>query len=116
DISREDRGAREAMAPGDRLSLFVETSGDSVEPIGPVHVVLDVFLASPNDLHRTVHMHGDLDSAGDAINFEPTTKTAADQMIVDHDLVQRESRRFGRSGLGSSDSLIADPNLAAILA
>src|SRR5208337_3468769 len=104
-----DRGACEPMAPGDRPSLFVETGGESVEPIGPVHVVLDIFLASPHDLHRTVHMHGDLNRARDAIDFEPATKPAADKVIVDRDLVHRESRGFGRRGLSPRDRLIADP-------
>ena len=45
--------------------------------------MLDVFLAGPDDLHRTVHMHGDLNCARDAVNFEPTTKAAADQVVVD---------------------------------
>ena len=54
--SRDDRGAREAMVPGDRHALLIETGRDPVEPIGPVHVVLDVFLAGPDDFHRAVDM------------------------------------------------------------
>ena len=71
------------MAPGDRHALGVETGGEAVEPIGPVHVVLDVLLAGPHHLHRPVNMHGDLNRAGDAVDLEPAAKSAADQMIVD---------------------------------
>ena len=71
------------MAPGDRPSLFVEPAGESVEPVGTVHVVLDVFLARPDDLHRTFHLHGDLHCAGDAVDLEPAAEPAADQVIVD---------------------------------
>ena len=112
-ISRNNRGAREAMIPGNRLSLLIETGRDPVEPIGSVHVVLDIFLAGPYDLHRTVHMHGDLNSASDAINFEPATKTAAEQVVMHHDLVQRETCGFCRRGLRSRDGLIANPDFAA---
>ena len=54
--SRDDRGAGEAIVPGDRHSLLIEAGGQPVEPIGPVHVVLDIFLARPHDLHRAVDM------------------------------------------------------------
>ena len=82
------------MVPGDRLAVRVEAGGNAVEPIGPVHVVLDVLLARPHDLHRTVHLHGDLNRAGDAVDLEPAAEAAADQVIVDHDLVQLESVVF----------------------
>jgi hypothetical protein len=71
------------MVPGDRLTLIVEAGGQPVEPIGPVHVVLDIFLACPHDLDRTVDVLGDLDGANDAVDLQPPAKPAADQMIVD---------------------------------
>ena len=78
----------DAMVPGDRLAVRVEAGGNAVEVIGPVHVVLDVLLAGPHDLHRTVHLLGDLDRLGDAVDLEPAAEAAAEQVIVDHDLVQ----------------------------
>src|SRR6202171_1078113 len=104
------------MVPSDRHSLVIETSGYPVEETGPVHVVLDIFLASPHDLHRTLHLHGDLNRAGDAVDLEPATEAAADQVIVNHDLVQRQSRGFCRSGLGSREDLVTDPDFAAVFA
>ena len=104
------------MAPGDRHSLRVETGGHPVVEIGPVHVVLGVFLAGPHHLHRTVNLHGDLNRAGDAVDLEPAAKPAADQMIVDHDLVQGQARGFCRRLLRSRDDLGADPDFAAVLA
>ena len=114
--SRDDRGAREAMVPGDRHSLLVETGGDAVEEIGPVHVVLDIFLAGPHDLHRAVDLLRDLDGASDAVDLQPPAKAAADQMIVDHDLVQRQAGGLRRRRLGARDDLVADPDFAAVLA
>ena len=114
--SRDDRGAREAMVPGDRHSFLIETGGHPVEEIGPIHVVLDVFLAGPDDLDGTVDMLGDLDGASDAIDLQPPAKAAADQMIVDHDLVQRQAGGLRRRRLGARDGLAADPDFAAVLA
>ena len=104
------------MAPGDRHSLRVQTGGEPVEPIGPVHVVLDVFLARPHHLHRPLHLHGDLNRAGDAVDLEPAAKSAADQMIVDRDLVQRQAGGFRRGLLSARDDLVANPDFAAVLA
>ena len=61
-------------------------------------------------------MHGDLDRAGDAVNLEPATKAAADQVVVDHDLVQRQPGGFCGGGLCPSDDLATDPDLATVFA
>ncbi len=114
--SREDRGAGEAMVPGDRLSLLIETGRHPVEEIRPVHVVLDVFLARPHDLHGTIDLLRDLHGANDAIDLQPPAKAAADQMVVDHHLVQRQAGSLRCHRLSSRDDLIADPDFAAVLA
>src|ERR1700676_3066347 len=114
--SRQDRGAREAMVPGDRLSLLIETGGYAVEEIGSVHVVPDVFLAGPHDLDGAVDMLRDLDGAPDTVNLQPPAKATADEMIVDHHLVQRQGGDFRRRRLGARDGLVADPDFAAVLA
>jgi hypothetical protein len=104
------------MVPGNRLSLFVETSGESVIPIGTIHVVLNVFLPGPHDLHGTVDVLRDLDSANDAIGLQPSAEAAADQMVVDHDLIQRQPSDLCSSRLDARDGLAADPDFAAVLA
>jgi len=78
--------------------------------------VLDILFTGPNDLHRTLHLHGDLDSARDAVDLEPATEAATDQMIVDDDLVQRQSRGLCGGGLRSREGLAANPDFAAVLA
>ena len=104
------------MVPGNRHARLIETGRHPVKKVRPVHVVLDVFLAGPDDLHRTVHVHGDLDRARDAVDLEPATKAAADQVVVDHDLVQRQSGGLCGGGLCTSDDLAADPDFATVLA
>ncbi len=75
------------MVPGNRHSFRIETGGHPVEEIGPVHVVLDIFLAGPHDLDRAFDLLGDLDGADDTVDVQPPAESAADQMIVDHDFV-----------------------------
>ena len=104
------------MVPGDRHSFRIETGGQPVEPIGPIHVVLDILLAGPHDFHWTVDMLGDLDGAGDVIGLQPPAEPSAEQMVVDHDLVQRQVRGLGHRRLGARHDLAAEPDLAAVLA
>src|SRR5258708_21560298 len=84
--SGDNRGAGETIAPGHRLALRVKARRDPVVPIGPVHVVLDVLLARPHDLHRAIDLLGNLNGANCAISFQPPAKAAADEMIMDNDL------------------------------
>src|SRR5438046_4566722 len=70
------------MGPGDRLALGIEAGGDAVKVIRPVHVVLDVFLAAPEHLHRPGHLLGDLHRPGDEIHLEPPAEAAAQEMVV----------------------------------
>ena len=48
--------------------------------------------------------------------LQPPAEAAADQMIVDDDLVQRQAGGLRRRRLGARDGLAADPDLAAVLA
>src|SRR5258708_9584672 len=84
--------------------------------MGPIHVVLDIFLARPDDLDRTIDVFGDLDRANDTIDLQPSAKSTADQMIVDYDLVQRQAGGLCPRRPGSCEDLVADPNFAPVLA
>src|SRR5215510_6569014 len=98
------------MVPGDRHTILVETGRYPVEETGPIHVVLDVFLAGPHDLDRTVDVFGDLDGTNDAVDLQPPAKPTAEQMIVDDDLVQRQTGGLRRRRLGARHDLRADPD------
>ena len=104
------------LLPGDRPALRVEPGRNAVEPIGPVHVVLDVFLAGPHHLHGTIDMLGDLDRANRAVGLQPPAEAAADQMIVDDDLLERQAGGLRRHRLDARDRLGADPDFALVLA
>src|SRR5262249_40051193 len=76
-IAREDRSTAHTVCPGHRLAIRVEPGRQSVIVVGPVHVVLDVFLAAPDDFHRSVHLLRDLDSEDRTVRLEPPAEAAA---------------------------------------
>jgi hypothetical protein len=98
------------------ITLGIETGGQPIEPIRPIHVVLDVLLARPHDLHRTVDMLRDLDRPSNTVRFQPAAEPVADQMVVDHDLVQRHIHYLCGRGLDSRHGLGADPDFARVAA
>ena len=112
--SRDNRRAGEAIAPRDRHAFRIETGGQAVEEHRPVHVVLDVLFARPDHFDGTVDVFGDLDGALDAVALQPPAEAAADQMVVHHDLVQRQAGDLRGRALGAGERLIADPDLATV--
>jgi hypothetical protein len=78
--------------------------------------VLDILLTGPHDFHGAVDVFGDLDRAGGTVGLEPAAKPAADQMIVDHDLVHRQAGGFCCRGLDARNGLRADPDFAGVVA
>ena len=56
------------------------------------------------------------DGTNRAVGLQPPAKAAADQMIVDDDLLRRQAGGLRRHRLNARDRLGADPDLALILA
>src|SRR5438552_16393753 len=81
------------MGPGDRLALGIEAGRDAIIVTRPVHVVLDVFLAAPEHLHRAGDLFRDLHGPGDEIHLEPPAEAAAQEMVVQ----DRKSTRLNSS-------------------
>src|SRR5215469_125477 len=102
------------MTPGDRHAGRIQSRRETIEPVRPVHVMLDVFFAGPDDLYRTLHVHGDLDRAGYPVVLQAATKPAANQVIVDHNLVERQPRGLCSRRLRPRADLSSDPHLAAV--
>src|SRR6202045_344282 len=82
--------------------------------IRPIGVVLDILFAGPHHLDRPFDLFGDLDCLGDAVHLQPPAKAAAQQVIVNYDLVTRQAGHLGSRGLGAADDLVADPHIATI--
>src|SRR5581483_5692784 len=85
-MSSNHRGTRKTVIPGNQLPFVVQAGGDAVDPVGAIHVVLNILFAGPDNLHGTIDMPGDLDGADGAVGLQPPAKAAAEQMIVDDDL------------------------------
>jgi hypothetical protein len=61
-------------------------------------------------------MPGNLDGADCTVRLEPPAEAAADQMVVDHDLLGRQACGLGCHRLNPRHCLAADPDFARILA
>src|SRR2546430_2208349 len=62
-----DERACNAMRPSREIAVGIESRNHSVVVIGPVHIVLDVFLARIDHLDRAVHLARDLEGAHGAV-------------------------------------------------
>ena len=91
-----------------------EACGEAIEIERPVERLLDVLFARPDHLDRAVDLLRDAHRLGDVVHLEPPAEAAADQMIVDDDLLERKARHLRRDRLRARDDLIADPDLAAV--
>ena len=111
----EERRTDDPVGPGDRLAPRIQSRGDPVVVVGPVDVVLDIFLAGPDDLDRPLDLLGDADGLGHVVMLEPPAEPAAQQVVVHHDFLQRQAGDLGRGRLGSALHLRAGPHLAPIL-
>ena len=96
------------ILPFDRLAC------EAVEIEGPVERLLDILFARPDDLDGPVDLLRDAHRLGDVVYFEPPAETAADQMVVDDNLLGRQPGHLRRDPLGAGDHLIADPDLAGV--
>ena len=78
----------------------------------PVDIVLHVLFARPHDLDRSRNLFGDAHCARDHVRLEPAAEAAAEVVVVDRHLVDRETRGLGRIFLGPALHLRAGPDLA----
>ncbi len=112
--ARHDRRADDAVAPGDGHALLVEAGFELVVIVGPVHVVLDVFLAAPDDLDRIFRLLGDERRLGDEVHLQPAAEAAAEKVIVDRDLLLLEAEHLGHDHLRHAGDLTSNPDIAAV--
>ena len=104
------------MAPGNRNTVLVEARREAVVIVGPVDIVLNVFFAGPHHFHRTVDLPSDPHGQGDAIDVQPATEAAAEQLIVDLDLLERQAGDLRGRGLRAAQHLRSHPDVTAVLA
>ncbi len=80
---------------GHRPALRVQPAGELVVARGPVEVVGDVVLTSPQELDRRPHRLGDLDRLGDEVDVDPPPEASAEEGGPHRDLLEREAARLG---------------------
>ncbi len=73
----QDRRTHEAVRPRDWPAARVQAGGDPVVVVGPVDVVLDVFLTAPNDFHGPVDLPRDAHGLGDVVDLQAAAEAAA---------------------------------------
>jgi hypothetical protein len=112
--TRHHRRTDDAVLPRNRLAVRVEARGDFVVVVRPVHVVLNVFFACPDHLHRRRHLFADLDRLRDHVEFEPPPEAAADQVVVHDDLVGGQARDRHGGVHDPRRHLRAEPDIAAV--
>jgi hypothetical protein len=61
-------------------------------------------------------MFRDLNRANHAIDLQAPAKATADQVVVDHNLVQRQAGGFRGDRLNAGNHLATDPNFTTVLA
>src|SRR5262245_9002311 len=106
--ARDHRRAGETIVPGNGPALGIQSGGYAVNPIGAIHVVLDILLTRPDDLHGAVDMLRDLNGTDGDVRFQPPAKPATEQMIVDDDLLRRQAGGLRRHRLNARNGLTAD--------
>ena len=76
--------------------------------------MLDVFLAGPHHLDRPVDLLGDAHRRDHHVGLELAAEAAAEQLVVDGDLVDRQAGRLRRLRLHPRHDLGAGPDLAGV--
>ena len=102
------------MSPSDRHTLCVQPGCKTVIVIGTIDVVLNVLFTTPHHLNGEIDLLGDLHSPGDTVDVEATAEPAAEQVVVDPDLLQWQTGDGGCGGSGAGCDLRADPDIAAV--
>ena len=102
------------MLPRDRLAVRVESRRDLVVVVRPEHIVLYVFFARPEYLDGRAHLLADLQRLGRHVEFQPTSETAAEQMVMDGDLLCRQAGDFHGRIDDARRHLCAQPDIAAV--
>ena len=102
------------MSATEQSPAGVQSGGDTVEVVGTIVIVAQVFLARPHELDRVVHLLGDCGRHVDAVNVEPPAEGAAHELVVDDDFVGRQPGCRRHRVLCPHRHLRAHPDLGAI--
>src|SRR6267378_7352505 len=103
------------MRPGCRPAIRVEAGRQAVVVVRSVEVVLDVFLATPNDFHRAAHLPGDFHREERTVCLESPAETAAQEVAVDLDGFLGEADHLRNQRLRQRWRLSTNPDVTLTL-
>ncbi len=114
---RAERGRHRAMQPGDRLALGIQTGLDALDRNGVQEAVMQIVLAGEADLDRlAAHFLGEDSRLLDVVRLGFAAEPAAQQQIVQHNLLQRHVEMLGQILARHLRRLGAAPHLDAVRA
>ena len=111
--ARHDRRAADAILPADDLAVG-QGRGNGVAIDRTIDVVLDVLFAGPHHLDRTIDLLGDANGRDHHVGLELAAKAAAEQVVVDDHLLDRQPGRLRRLRLHPGHDLRAGPDFAGV--
>src|SRR3984957_4595419 len=111
--ARHDRRAADLVLPADDFAVG-QGRGDGVAIDRTKNIMLDVFFAGPHDLDGAIDLLGYAHGRDHHVGLELAAKTAAEQVVVDDYLLDRQPRRLRRLRLHAGHDLRAGPDLASI--
>jgi hypothetical protein len=102
------------MRPGDDFALCIDARADAIVIERTIHVVLNVLLARPDHLHRSLYLLGNPHGTHRPVVLQAPAESATEQMIVNADLFPLQAGQFHDSRLRDTGNLGADPDVAAV--
>src|ERR1043166_3038127 len=110
----ENGDAYDPVAPGGQLAAGVEAGGDPVEVIRTIDIMLNIFLAGPDDLDWALDLLGDTDGLGDVVMLQAPAESPTQQVVVETDFLERRAGDLGGGRAGPALNLGTGPHLAAV--
>ena len=107
----EQRLAGDARLHRERVAAVIQNRAKSAARVGPIHVVLHVFLARANELDRAPHRFGCLHRLQHIIRHDLTAEASAEKRDVDLDGISGAADRVRHRLLARADGLDRPPHL-----
>jgi len=97
------------------ISTWVESGAEAIVPGRPIKVVLDVLLAAPDHLDRApIQLLGNRDGLTHVVLVSTPSEAAAQETVVEINVLHRNSRYFRRIQRGCFRLLGSHPNINSI--
>src|ERR1041385_226579 len=96
----ENGDAYDPVVPGDQFAAGIEAGGDPVEVVGAIDIMLNIFLAGPDDLDWALDLLGDTDGLGDVVMLQAPAESPTHPEVVETDFLERQAGALGGRAAG----------------